>query len=169
MTLKDVTISGGETNSWNDGGGALLNKNRLTIVDSTLSGNTANSGGAIFGAEGSDTTIENSTLVDNFARYWDYGNGGAVYSQGTLTINNSLISSNRAWVGGGIRSRSELNISNSTITNNLVEGEYGGATAVFPFVETPPSRKPQSVGIRPKVARTMAVMVAEYSLAGMAL
>ena len=63
------------------------------------------------------------------------GNGGGIYSQGTLTVSNSTISGNTAndgsggsfSVGGGIYNNSgTLTVSNSTFSGNTASGTYGG-------------------------------------------
>jgi hypothetical protein len=84
------------------GGGGIYNDGSLTIINSTISGNFADSGspynlgiaGGIF-SQGGTLTITNSTITDNFA-----GNeGGGISSCSTLTITDSTVSGNGA--GGG--------------------------------------------------------------------
>ncbi len=67
-------------------------------------------------------TINNSVLSGNSAGY-----GGAIGSYGTLTINNSILSGNSAsQYGGAIYSTGTLTINNSTLSGNSTD-EYGGA------------------------------------------
>jgi len=111
-------------------GGAIYNKENLTISESTLSGNIALSGGGIFNLSGT-LTISNSTLSGNFANR--YG-GGIFNDSGTLTISNSTLSGNSASVnrGGGIFNQSgTLTISNSTLSGNSADlggGVYNQGT-----------------------------------------
>jgi len=51
------------------------------------------------------------------------GGGGGINNGGTLTVTNSTISNNGAYVGGGIANGGILTVSNSTISNN---GAYAG-------------------------------------------
>ncbi|MGE5213527.1 MAG: choice-of-anchor Q domain-containing protein [Nitrospirota bacterium] len=108
VTLDNCTISG---NSTQDGlGGGIYNYGiggiaMLEITDSTLSGNSAAQGGAVFN-NGSDSGhaiigIISSTLVANSAGFagaiFNYGEAGTV----TLTIENSTVSDNSAQTYGG--------------------------------------------------------------------
>jgi hypothetical protein len=105
----------------------------LTIADSMISGNIVGSGGGI--SNGGVLTIINSTITNNSASRF-FGKGGGIYNSqsGTATIAGSTISSNRATAanaqpeGGGIYNLGAIAISNSTISSN-------GARAPLP----PPS------------------------------
>jgi subtilisin family serine protease len=63
LTLLDVTIAGGVTNS--DGGGVRNSGGTLTVERSLLTGNTASSGGAL--ASTGTTTLINTTISGNDA------------------------------------------------------------------------------------------------------
>jgi hypothetical protein len=65
-------------------------------------------------------TLEDVTLSNGYADGTiDSGDGGAIRSRGTLTINHSTISENSAGNdGGGIYNNNSLTISDSTIANN---------------------------------------------------
>jgi hypothetical protein len=112
----------------------------LTIVDSTLSGNSAVGGGAIFNYYGNILTVLNSTLSDNSAAI----GGGLLNLYGLFTIANSTISGNQAnqmnsfgGYGGGIWNVSEYvdtqSADNSTIVLSTVTGnsatDFGGGIA----------------------------------------
>ncbi len=96
MTISNCTVAG---NSATGSGGGILNDNStVTVVASTLSGNSANLGGALFnnGASPSGTlTIIASTLNNNSANY-----GSAIYTgsggsgSAAVTIANSTLSDN---------------------------------------------------------------------------
>jgi hypothetical protein len=84
------------------------------ITNSTLSGNFAGQGGAIFSLGGPDLTITNSTLSGNSANY-----GGAITSSNSLIMTNSTLSNNWASIqGGAIYSA----LSNLKLGNNLISG-----------------------------------------------
>ena len=96
-----VAISGLTVrNGWPDlHGGGIYNNGTLTLINSTLSGNSTPNGGSGGGIFNTGTlTLTNSTLSDNFAR----SGGGAICNAGTLTVTNSIFSGNSAANGGGI-------------------------------------------------------------------
>ena len=107
-------------------GGAIYNTGTLTIVDSTLSGNTAPLGGGI--RNSGSLTLTNSTLSGNHADI-----GGGINNNGTLNITNRTFSGNFAQEeGGGIYNSGTLTIANSIVANST----YGGdCSASFPITD----------------------------------
>ena len=79
----------------------------LTIVNSTISANVAQTGGGIYAFRDSgplSTSIEGSTISGNSAT-GDVGGGGIFGSSGSLAIANSTISGNTTnGRGGGVLS-----------------------------------------------------------------
>ncbi|MBZ4193557.1 MAG: right-handed parallel beta-helix repeat-containing protein [Candidatus Contendobacter sp.] len=112
-------------------GCGIYNDGNLTVVDSTLSGNSSNNrydgGGGIYNYSGA-SIITNSILSSNKAK----GQGGGIYIyNGTVTITNSTLSDNEAdeyynGGGGGIYNSSNLTITNSTLSGNKANGSDGG-------------------------------------------
>jgi hypothetical protein len=103
-----ITRSTIRDNIVNGFGGGILNRGTLTVIDSTISGNTATNEGG-FGGSG----------------------GGGIYNTGMLTIFGSTISGNSAVIGGGIYNfYAPVSITNTTITNNSAE-VYGGGGIDF--------------------------------------
>ena len=106
---------------------ASTTQGRLTVGDSTLSGNSAGEfGGGILNINGTLTVI-GSTFTSNSAG--SYG-GGGIYNynilNGTATVIGSTFTSNSAtYYGGGIYSDSTLTVIGSTFTSNSA-GSYGG-------------------------------------------
>jgi beta-glucanase (GH16 family) len=89
------TVSG---NVSNDVGGGIRSLSKFTIINSTISGNTATGwhGGAIFHTDG-DMVITNSTIANNNAPDWSpsaifVGEWGAVVP--TLKLTNTIITGN---------------------------------------------------------------------------
>ena len=110
--------------------GEFLNRENLTLTDSTIWANSASQGGGIFNRN-STVSITNSTISANFAS----SNGGGINSAlSTASITNSTIYSNFAGArGGGIVSfsgsggiPSTINIANSTIWANSASFDGGG-------------------------------------------
>jgi hypothetical protein len=98
------------------------------IIRSTLSDNVSeNDGGAIWSSESATLTVIDSTLSGNTALGNRFDGGGAIFSnRGTLTVTGSTISNNNAGVsGGGLTiGLGNASISNTTVSNNtaLVNG-----------------------------------------------
>jgi len=119
------------------GGGAVYSVGRLTITNSTFSGNTtisntnpsSGSGGAVLYQGGLGASITGSTFSGNSAV-----TGGAVWHVSTpsdlLTITNSTFAGNSAVnYGGAVDSLNALTvITNSTLSNN-VSAAQGGAVS----------------------------------------
>jgi hypothetical protein len=121
LTVTDSTLSG---NSAIVSGGGILNNDTLTVTNSTLSGNSATlEGGGIFNGGPSMVTVINSTLSGNSATV-----GGGIYNAGgTLTVTDSTLSGNSAIVsGGGILNNDTLTVTNSTLSGNSAGSGGGG-------------------------------------------
>jgi predicted outer membrane repeat protein len=130
-TLDGLTVTGNTATetfapyapTGNAGGLALsANGDDIPIIlrNSTVSGNSAASGGGGIGAEGA--VIESTTVSGNQAGY-----GGGIYMEGS-SVRGSTISGNTARAGGGVLAGGDSTgtIRNSTISGN---GATGGGTA----------------------------------------
>jgi len=97
---------------WNGGAGAL------TLVSSTVSGNTADSGGGIF-QSGATLMLTNSTVSGNAA-----SQGGGIYSDGSgpVTLTNSTVSGNSAVSGSAILLSEVDPFASMTTTATLIDG-----------------------------------------------
>ena len=92
-------------------------------------------GGAVFAfglQNPASLTATNSTFVGNSAT----GAGGALYADGTATLDSSTVSGNVAGsqvgvVGGGGLYASTVNLTNTTVSGNEAAGEGGGLAGVF--------------------------------------
>lgn len=120
VSMSGLTIR----NSQGGEGGAILNVDTamLTIINSTLSGNTAGFGGGVFNS--GTLTIINSTFSSNMA-----SEGGGIYNSGSgvLTISNSTFSGNTASeTGGGVFNIGTLQVANSTVSDNSAAFLAGG-------------------------------------------
>ena len=120
--LVGLTITGGETFR----GGGIANGGTLTVINSTIAGNSADSsdGGGGISNEGTMTAI-NSTVDDNSdANGGGIANGdlSSVHPTGTLTLTNCTIAYNSALRGAGIYNGATMTVTNSTIAFNSATG-----------------------------------------------
>ncbi|QDT94090.1 right-handed parallel beta-helix repeat-containing protein [Gimesia algae] len=127
----NVEISGLTlTNGSAENGGAIYNLEMLSIVDSTLTGNTATQyGGGIYFSQADQVSVSNTTFESNYAF-----SGGAIYSiEGSLSIDESHFSQNHATgeYGGAIYfSGVSAHIDQSQFIENYSEAN-GGAIYAF--------------------------------------
>jgi predicted outer membrane repeat protein len=98
VVIDGLTVTGGRTGSGT--GGGILNHENLTLQNSVVSGNVTKLGGR-------------------------GGNGGGIWSSGTLVISNSDITGNDGYYGGGIWNSGSLTISGGTVSDNA-SFDYGG-------------------------------------------
>ena len=139
LTVIDSIIAGNRITSGNGSfgyGAGIYNcpSSTLTLINTTISNNSALIGGAI--CNGGSLTIIDSTISGNVARQHE---GGGIANYGTLTITNSTFSGNIAHpsllgsLAGGIlngglfQSSGTLSINNSTLSGNVAPGGKGGA------------------------------------------
>ncbi|HKU27723.1 MAG TPA: choice-of-anchor Q domain-containing protein [Candidatus Sulfotelmatobacter sp.] len=137
-------------------GGGIYNSGALIIISSIISGNHAGSycnanpcsafGGGIYNA-GTLMTIKNSTLTGNSVSTacstslsCRVGVGGAFYTVGTVTLNNSTVTGSTAYrcsgvcdgMGGAIVNGSgNLALNNSTVGGNPAGGIVNAATSTL--------------------------------------
>jgi hypothetical protein len=124
---EGVLIIEGSTISGNAGylaGGIYNNGASLTLINSTVSGNTAGRGPSIqsWTWRGGSVTVANSTVSGSAVEYEcgsEY-NGYGIGNKGTLTVTNSTLAGNAF---GGLDNRGE-----ATVTNSIIDGgcaQYG--------------------------------------------
>lgn len=139
LTVTDSFITDNKAieSTSNSTGGGILNIGRATINNSIIGNNTAPNGGGV--ATSNNLTMTAVTVSGNTAN----SNGGGIYNNTSgsiitpLTINNSLITGNKATggFGGGIYNRSLFNATNTVISNNT-SNTGGGAGFNVSFSET---------------------------------
>jgi hypothetical protein len=135
LTVKNCNIA---NNSATGPGGGIRNDGTLTLIDSTVSGNSAGSGGGIY--DRNRMTVTNSTFWGNSAT--GYGGGIDVdgfihtYVVGATLINCTLSANFAANGGGGIYTPlgpggSRCTIANTIIAGNKRNGGSGSGADVF--------------------------------------
>ena len=118
LTLTNSTVSGNEAQSV----GGIFSSSAVTLTNSTVSGNEAGTfGGGIFSI--GDVTLTNSTVSGNQAG----SDSGGIDSRGDVTLTNSTVSSNKAGTfSGGIFSSGDVTLTNSTVSGNQAGSDSGG-------------------------------------------
>jgi hypothetical protein len=127
LILRNVTVQNGLVSS--DGGAGIFNRGNLTLISSTVSGNTSFEGG-VFPTGGGGilnegtVTLFNSIVTGNTAQSASgtaHVEGGGIYNNsGTVILHDSIVEKNTVYGrGGGIRSSfGTVTIENSTIRDN---------------------------------------------------
>lgn len=117
VSVRDNRVSGTDSDAV---GGGIANQGQLTLVGCTISGNTANRGGGLFG---NGATISQSIISANTAL-----RGAGILNFGLLTATDVIISDNRATTGGGVDNEGSgvADLTNVTITGNFASQEAGG-------------------------------------------
>jgi hypothetical protein len=130
VNVVNSTISGNTAN----GGGGLYNHNIMTIVNSTISGNSSIGGsvggGGLFNELEGRMTVVNSTLSNNITN----GLGGGLHSYGLIQLSNLTIYGNKAWRGGGFYSyQGGIPLKNTIVAGNTATDAgpdiYGAITS----------------------------------------
>ena len=146
VTMNNLTITGGNMQSppGSAGGAGIASGGNLTLIKSTVTGNSAaTDGNDVLGGGisqfGYSLTIIDSIISDNDIR-GGFGSrfGGGVYVQdGSLTITNSTISNNTASGAGGtptdansggglyVKTLGQVTIDRTAIFGNKTEGGFG--------------------------------------------
>ena len=111
-------------------GGGIGNYGKMTISDSSFSGNWSQVGGGIRNA--GELSITDSSFSDNYS----LSDGGGILNEGTLTASHVIFSGNSARTGNGgaissqqsfsSNNRSVATIANGSFTNNSAPGVGGG-------------------------------------------
>ncbi len=131
-TLSGVTISGGS--AVNGGGIDVSYDGTVTVIDCTITNNSASYSSAYGGGGGGGIdndgylTVTDSTIEHNSGPTL----GGGISNYGTLTVSGSAITGNFAFAfGGGIfADGTTQTITGCTIQQNTITGEpYGGGGA----------------------------------------
>ncbi len=131
--LNDVDLLQNATGNTPGNGGALhiTGPGTVTVLGSTITGNTASAeGGGLWNSASGTLTVDKSTLSGNTATgaAADHGGGGLYNDGGVLNVSNSTISGNSAQAtGGGVLSvAGTTTIINATIYENSAASGAGG-------------------------------------------
>ena len=107
-------------------GALLLDQMRLTANTATGTGNPT--GGAIAAFSDAGVTITDSILSGNSAE----SSGGAIWNDGTLLLQGSVLTTNTAGLdGGGLRNGGVAILETSSITGNTANGAAVGGGGIY--------------------------------------
>ena len=131
IVLKNIIISNGH-NDYSDRGGAIYitDSAQYTLENCTFEKNWADDyGGAIYNGADKPLTIRNCVFDSNTAKDCD---GGAIWSEGVVYVENSVFRSNNAYRdGGAIFGVNNVNVNCCLFDSNRASGAssqcYGGA------------------------------------------
>jgi hypothetical protein len=123
--ITGLTISGGHTDSGSGAGILIQSFATVTLTNSTVSNNSASSGGGI-GNDGA-LTLVNCAVSGNSS----ISMGAGIVSHGAATLTNCTVSGNVArFAAGGIYSQTALTLTNSNVTENSADASGGGIVNV---------------------------------------
>jgi predicted outer membrane repeat protein len=124
VTITDATFSDNDATHGGGGGAITLGGGGLSLVNTTFTGNSAPTGGALETSSGTIARLSNSTFSGNSAAH----DGGGIWANGPLTVTNSTFSGNKAVNGGGIYNYllgAATSLDNSILANSD-GGDCGG-------------------------------------------
>jgi predicted outer membrane repeat protein len=125
LTLVNSTITG---NSAHAGGGLFTSGSTVTVTNSQFDNNGAYSGGAIYASSGT-LALDTANIIDNTAQ--DDG-AGVVVVGGALTMANSIVFANTGGRSGGIYlSQATGTVSTTTLNGNTPKCRSSCAGAIF--------------------------------------
>lgn len=136
LTVRNSTLVNNEVNISNapgESGGAIYNAGIAVIDASTISGNVASqSGGGIANAYFGNLSIVNSTISGNSTTIPGLASGAAIMTSGDLSISYSTIANNVGISSGAVWSATDtLSIFNSIIADNLPQNCSYPATSLI--------------------------------------
>lgn len=110
-TVRDTTLF----NNSSVQGAAFFNSAELTVINSTISSNSASNAGGGFSHSDNHTKVINSTLTGNEGM--NFGGGIVAYNAGSVSLYNSIVAGNIAPLGAEISDAGSLIIAHA---NNLL-------------------------------------------------
>jgi len=122
VTISGLTLTNGDPQGDSDSiaGGAIHNRENLTIANCVITGNYSPNGGGVYSRDGA-LTIVDCTISGNDAQ-----DGAGILLQGqesTISITRShIIDNNATNAGGGIANRG----GNLTVIDSTISGNHGG-------------------------------------------
>ncbi|MEM7311839.1 MAG: choice-of-anchor Q domain-containing protein [Planctomycetota bacterium] len=125
LELDQMTVA---DNTARNGGGIFATSATINITNSNIYRNVSNAEGGAISVTSGAVTVTNSSMSYNVADLGGRldGDGGAIKSEGLVTINNSILRNNVARSGGAVSADAVMAIG-SRLSNN--RSSLGGAIA----------------------------------------
>ncbi len=121
VTLYGLTLTEGNPGT-GESGGAVNNYGMLAIVNSSLTGSTADGGGAVYNDSAGIVTVTGSRISSNTST----SGGGGIANYGELTVLNSTVNTNQAaTAGGGLLNGKAMTLTASTVAANQAPNGAG--------------------------------------------
>ena len=126
-TIRNGSLIG-SSNTATEQGGGVLNEGQLSVISSTISGNSSEYGGGITNWKSGVLTVTGSTISQNNAISSVFSSGGGITNWGgVVTLSNSTISANMAtWAGGIFIEEGSLTLNATSVSNNTSSNDAGG-------------------------------------------
>jgi hypothetical protein len=180
MSIASSAFSGNAADLTVGSGGAIqVAGGVVSLVNCTLSGNSAMTGGGIAIAAAASATITNATITGNTA---GNGTGGGVLANGTVALHNSIVAGNTASPGstpsdvaGTLATASTNNIIGNAATsgglteganNNIVGVSGAGTRAVGTILNTTLANNGGATATHALVQNSLAIGAASESAPG---
>lgn len=125
--LNGVTISGGNADGGNNGGGVYNDDGSPKLVNVTIKNNSATNGGGMYNENGSNPILTSVTFENNTAT----NDGGGMYNDSSNPeISDGTFKTNTAVNGGGMYNKDSTpkissNLNPVTFDNNTASGDGG--------------------------------------------
>lgn len=127
VTVTNSTLTAHQTTSL---GGAIYNSGKAAINSSAVIYNIGARGAGIANDSGGILVVTNSTVASNTSTNDNIagGGGGGIYSAGPMTLTNSTLTGNGAYIGGGIYVTATIaTLRNTIVANSWAGGNCAGA------------------------------------------
>jgi|GEM_PF-4597479 len=122
VNISNVSIQNGHAGQ--NGGGLYIASGQVTLTNVIVQGNMlAVQDGAGIYLNAGGLTLDHVTVRDNSTG----GQGGGIFSAGTLTVTDSTVISNTANMGGGFDLYGPATLTDVTLNGNSASGSLGGA------------------------------------------
>ena len=135
LTLNALTLTGGSAPppsgpGLTPSGGGIVNDGKVSITDSTITGNRAAGGSGATGSgvvnDGRATIADSSITNNTVSPVAGTAQGGGIWNSGTLTVTDTTIAGNsvsgRVPEGGGIFNQGTVVMTDATIAGNTSSG-----------------------------------------------
>lgn len=115
----------------NKGSSGIYNASTMTMYNGTISENVSSDSGCGIFNSGSGTIVINGGSIKNNSYTGTNVFGGGIYNAGTLTLNNCIISGNKAMMGAGIYNLGSFTMNGGLIKDNNITNTSGFGAGVF--------------------------------------